>query len=434
MMNNYISSLSILNHFNRNSVSMNKHMLHVASGLRVRTVAEDPSGWAIGQRMSVEIRGLDQATRNAQSSQSMLKVADGAVSSTMDILRSLKEKAIAAANDTMTDRDRQNIQKEFNQYIDQIDDNAYTTFNSKYLMDGSKSGAAVQTVQAFTNESLGKETKADTALTDLTRRDGDALGILATDSVTVSYVKEGKTYSTSFEVGTSTLKDIFEKANQIDEDVFDISDMDGSSTIGTDAHGNTKKTADEENAITVKATASGMDGALGGFTISVTDRQGNMKKSVNAALDAFAETIQGRNASSDTSLTSQTGTHANQNIKIGLGDMRSRALGLRGEDGAVINVGSQKAATAAINVLDNALARTLDQATSIGAASNRLDYTINNLTIQSENLTAAQTTILDANMAKEMLLFTRDRVLAEAAQAMLAQNNQNASWFLSLLG
>ena len=142
MINGYIRSISILNVMNQNFASMMKHMRRVATGQRINSVADDPSGWAIGTRMGIEIRGLDQANRNAQSSQSMLKVAEGAVSSTIDILRTLKEKAIEAANDTCTDADRRTIQKLFNEYADQVDDNALVTFNGKYLLDGSKNSQA----------------------------------------------------------------------------------------------------------------------------------------------------------------------------------------------------------------------------------------------------------------------------------------------------
>ena len=88
---------------------------------------------------------------------------------------------------------------------------------------------------------------------------------------------------------------------------------------------------------------------------------------------------------------------------------------------------------ASVKLPDNALSRALDQQTTIGAQSSRLDYTISNLTTQSENVTAAMATIMDADMAKEITEYTRDRILLQAAQAMLAQSNQNMAWFLSLL-
>ncbi|MCI7261596.1 MAG: flagellin [Selenomonadales bacterium] len=430
---NYVSSLSILNVMNKHASAMAKHMSHIATGSRIASVAEDPSGWAIGMRMSVQIRGLDQANRNAQQYKSMLKVADGGVSSTVDILRTLKEKAIEAANDTCTDSDRQTIQKLFNQYADQIDDNALITYNGKYLINGSHNTASKLTNQAYTNSSLSTDTTTDTKLTDLLRRNGDSLNILADDTVNVSYVKDGKTYTTSYKVENTTVKDIFTKANAIDTAVFDVDNMSDSNEIGVDETGRTVKTVDDKNALTIKAKTAGTDGAVSGFTISITDKNGQVKKNANSSLDAFTEKIQPRNENSGDMLYAQVGTKSNQGIKLGLGDMTSLGLGLRSKDGDVLNVTTRDGANAAISVLDNALNRALDQQTTIGAVSSRMDYTIQNLTTQSENTTAAMSTLMDANLAKEMVEYTKENILLQAAQAMLAQNNKNAAWFLSLL-
>lgn len=432
--NNYVMSIGILNTLNKHSASMANHLRHISTGLRIANVADDPAGWAIGQRMDVRIRGLDQANRNAQQSKSLLKVADGGISSTVDILRTLKEKAIEAANDTATTADRQTIQKLFDQYADQIDDNALVTYNGKYLLDGSRQGLSQKTQQAFTNEQLGKDMKLTTKLTDLTRRDGSSLNILAGDTVNISYVKDGKTYSASYAAKDTTVADIFKQMNAIAGDVFDIAGMSDTAEIGTGAAGQTVKTADGESAISVKAKDAGTAGSISGFTIGISDSQGQMKKTVNSALDAFTETIQAKDARADGSLKMQIGADANNTLNIPLGDMSSRALGLRGRDGSVLDVTTQKGANAAMDVLDKALERALDQETTVGAMSSRLDYTISNLTVQSENLTDAKSTLLDADMAKEMLAYTRENVLMQAAMAMLAQNNKNAGWFLSLLG
>lgn len=432
--NNYVMSIGILNTLNKHSASMANHLRHISTGLRIANVADDPAGWAIGQRMDVRIRGLDQANRNAQQSKSLLKVADGGISSTVDILRTLKEKAIEAANDTATTTDRQTIQKLFDQYADQIDDNALVTYNGKYLLDGSRQELSQKTQQAFTNEQLGKDMKLTTKLTDLTRRDGSSLNILAGDTVNVSYVKDGKTYSASYAAKDTTVEDIFKQMNAIAGDVFDIAGMSDTAEIGTGAAGQTVKTVDGESAISVKAKDAGTAGSISGFTIGISDSQGQMKKTVNSALDAFTETIQAKDARADGSLKMQIGADANNTLNIPLGDMSSRALGLRGRDGSVLDVTTQKGANAAMDVLDKALERALDQETTVGAMSSRLDYTISNLTVQSENLTDAKSTLLDADMAKEMLAYTRENVLMQAAMAMLAQNNKNAGWFLSLLG
>ena len=432
--NNFVMSTSILNTLNYHQTQASKHLLNISTGLKIRSVADDPSGWAIGQRMDVRIRSLDAANGNAQRMKSLLKVADGGISSTVDILKKLKEKAIEAANDTATDSDRQTIQKLFDQYVDQIDDNAYVDYNGKNLLDGSRQGAAQATQQAYTNRALSTDTTAMTKLTDLARRSGDSLGITDSDTINISYVKEGKTYSASFSAKDATVEDIFTKMNAIDGDVFDVAGLSTTSVIGTDAYGEEKQTVDGENALTIKAKTAGKDGAIAGFTIGITDSKGQEKKSVNNVFNEFTETIEPRNAASDSSLYAQTSADANRGMKISLGDMRAEALGLRGRDGTVLSVTTKEGANAAMNVLDNALSRALDQQTTVGAMSSRLDYTISNLTVQSENLTDAKSTILDADMAKEMLAYTKENVLMQAAMAMLAQNNQNAAWFLSLLG
>lgn len=432
--NNFVMSTSILNTLNYHQTQASKHLLNISTGLKIRSVADDPSGWAIGQRMDVRIRSLDAANGNAQRMKSLLKVADGGISSTVDILKKLKEKAIEAANDTATDSDRQTIQKLFDQYVDQIDDNAYVDYNGKNLLDGSRQGAAQATQQAYTNRALSTDTTATTKLTDLARRNGDSLGITDSDTINISYVKEGKTYSASFSAKDATVEDIFTKMNAIDGDVFDVAGLSTTSVIGTDAYGEEKQTVDGENALTIKAKTAGKDGAIAGFTIGITDSKGQEKKSVNNVFNEFTETIEPRNVVSDSLLYAQTSADANRGMKISLGDMRAEALGLRGRDGTVLSVTTKEGANAAMNVLDNALSRALDQQTTVGAMSSRLDYTISNLTVQSENLTDAKSTILDADMAKEMLAYTKENVLMQAAMAMLAQNNQNAAWFLSLLG
>ncbi|WP_255448920.1 flagellin, partial [Selenomonas ruminis] len=208
---------STLNTLNKNSSALSKSLQKVSSGMKINSAADDASGYAISERMRVQIRGLDQANSNTQNGSSMMKVAEGAVSSTVDILKTLKEKVINAANDSNTDSDRQTIQKELDQSIDQINDNANVTFNGKYLVDGSKNTQGQATFTALTNQSLSTDTTATTKLTELKSRSGDDLEISTTDKVTVSYVQAGKTYTTSFNVTSDTnLKDIFDAAENID--------------------------------------------------------------------------------------------------------------------------------------------------------------------------------------------------------------------------
>ena len=434
---NNMSALSTLNTLNKNTNALSKSLQKVSSGMKINSAADDASGYAISERMRVQIRSLDQANSNAQNGGSMMKVAEGAVSSTVEILKTLKEKAVNAANDTNTDADRATIQKELDQSIDQINDNANVTFNGQYLVDGSKNKQTTATTTMMTNTSLSTATTGNTKLTDLAARNGDNLNIHSTDTITVSYVKDGKTYSSSVQVSTNTLQEVVNKLGKHKEGNTEVTDLKmGSYTsviTAKDGSGNTVFTASGLNGVTVEAAKSGVTSQIAGFTISITDNKGNVNKSANAALDAFDESLRAANKSADNSIVLQIGTKANQSIKVGLTDMKATALGLQGKDGSTLSVGTQVKANAAINVLDSAIQKALDQQTTIGSIESRLEYTQSNLTTASENVTSAESTIRDADMAKEMMNYTKNNVLMQAAQSMLAQANQSSSNVLSLL-
>ncbi len=433
---NNMSAISTLNTLNKNSSALAKSLEKVSSGMKINGAADDASGYAISERMRVQIRGLDQANANTQNGNAMMKVAEGAVSSTVDILKTLKEKVINAANDTNTDSDRQTIQKELDQSIDQIDDNANITYNGKYLVDGSHNNQTTATTTALTNESLDAGTRSTDALTALKSRTGESLNIQSTDNVTISYVQQGKTYSTTFSVGNTTLSGALEKvAYNGPDSVQNLLKLntDVTSKIGVDGSGNTVYTADKGCAMTLTAATAGVTHQISGFTISITNNKGAINKSANAVLDNFSESIRAQNKSDDNAMVFQVGTKANQAIKVGLTDMRSTALGLKGDDGETLNVSTQVKANAAINVLDNAIQKALDQQTTIGSVESRLSYTSSNLTTASENVQSSESTIRDADMAKEMTNYTKNNVLLQAAQSMLAQANQSSSSVLSLL-
>ena len=432
---NNMSALSTLNTLNKNTKALSKSLQKVSSGMKINSAADDASGYAISERMRVQIRSLDQANSNAQNGGSMMKVAEGAVSSTVEILKTLKEKAVNAANDTNTDADRQTIQKELDQSIDQINDNANVTFNGQYLVDGSKNSKTTVTCTALTNQSLAEDTASDTALTGLKARNGDSLNIQSTDTITVSWVKDGRTFTASTKVGALKLGEALNAMKDGSQTLStDISLSAGkTSFIAVDGSGNSVYTASGESSISITSKGTGIEGQISGFTISITDNTGAVRKSANAALDAFDETLRAQNASEDNSINLQIGTKANQTIKVGLTDMKAQALGLQGKNNDTIQVGNQEQANAAINVLDAAIQKALDQQTTIGAVQSRLEYTQSNLTTASENVTAAESTIRDADMAKEMTEYTKNNVLMQAAQSMLAQANQSSSNVLSLL-
>ena len=425
---NNMSAISTLNTLNKNSSALSKSLQKVSSGMKINSAADDASGYAISERMRVQIRGLDQANQNTQNGTSMMKVAEGAVSSTVDILKTLKEKVINAANDTNTDADRATIQKELDQSIDQINDNANVTYNGKYLVDGSKNAATKGTSTALTNESLASTTDWSTKFTDLQDRNGNSLNITATDKVTMSWVKEGVTCTASVKAD-QTLGSLVGAAGP----KKDMVTYKKGSLIGKDMAGDSVTTADGGPALTIQALATGVPNQISGLTFSVTNTKGQVQKSANAVLDNFTESIRAQAQSTDNAISLQVGTKANQSIKVGLTDMRAEALGLQSSTGKTIQIGTQKQANAAINVLDNAVQKALDQQTTIGAVQSRLSYTSSNLTTASENVQSSESTIRDADMAKEMTEYTKNNVLLQAAQSMLAQANQSSSSVLSLL-
>ena len=436
---NNMSAVNTLNILNKNQSALAKSLQKVSSGMKINSAGDDASGYAISERMRVQIRSLDQDNQNTQNGNSMMKTAEGAVASTVEILKTLKEKAINAANDTNTDEDRRTIQKEINQMVDQIDDNALATYNGKYLVDGSRNAKGDATCTTLTNTALSTAAKWASALTDLKSRTDESLNIQSTDNVTVSYVRQGRTYTTTFSVGTNGLSDIIKStAFNGAESLAGTAAVASGSTqnsafIGLDKAKNSVYTADNKSALSISAAGTGTTYQISSFTIAIKDNTGALRKTANNALDAFTERVRAENKSEDNALTLQTGTRANQAIKVSMSDMRSLALGMKGRDGSVISVQTQDKANAAINAIETALQKALDEQANIGAVQTRLAYTSSNLTTASENVQNSESVIRDADMAKEMTNYTKNNVLLQAAQSMLAQANQNSSAVLSLL-
>jgi flagellin protein len=420
--------------------------------MKINSAGDDASGMAISERMRVQVRALDQDNDNTMNGSALLRTAEGAVQSTIEILKTLKEKAINAANDTNTDEDRRLIQKEVDRLIDQIDDNALTTYNGKYLVDGSKNGLVIGegdggTRSTYANMSLAEDTGLATELVELKRRDGNDLGIHSSDTITASWVRNGVTYTGSISpIGNTTITGMINIITATHAGY-----MGNTAMVGIDEYGKEVYTPDNKPALTIRSTDAGIENQVSGITFAVTDNRGHMRNEVNAVLDDFRETVRAQNPSEDNALTLQTGTRANQAIKVSFTDMRSAALGLQsytgqGWDhgtlpagitvvggGPKVQLTTREAANAAINVFQNALIKATDQAVAIGAAQNRLGYTSSNLVVASENVQASESTIRDADMAKEMTAYTKHNVLTQSAQAMLAQANQNSSTVLSLL-
>lgn len=436
VVNHNMAAINTLTQLSKNQGSLSKSLAKLSSGMKINSSADDSSGYQIAERMRVQIRSLDQANYNAQNGRSMMKVAEGAVSSTVEILRTLKEKVINAVNDTNTEVDRDEIQKEIDASIAQIDDNALLTFNGKFLNNGARTCKGEATKNVLFTEQLSAKAATNTKLTDLMDCNEKSLGIEDTDNVIMSFVIGGKTFTATVKAKDLTFASLGEMnfycgcEVKKGTDVFTISA--GTSELGVDASGAAVFTPDNGNAVFFTAATAGLDNQISAICIGVSDKNGNQKADVNTILDSFTEAIAARNASDDNSVALQIGANANQIMNLSLDDMRASALGLSG-NGATVSVADKTAATAALKVIDNALQRALNQEASIGAVMNRLEFTSNNLTTSSENLQSAESTYRDADMAKEMTEFTKNNTLMQAATAMLSQANQQNQNVLSLL-
>lgn len=439
VLKNNMPAKNTLNVLDKNDKMLAKSLKKAASGLRINGADDDASGYAISERMEVQMRGLNQDVDNTQTGNAMLKVAEGGVQSSVEILRTLKEKAIDAANDTNTNADRATMQKEFDQSINQLDENANVQYNGKAMLDGSKNNEVVApgTGTVLVNEQFSSDTTELQKITDLKDFSGRSLGITADSSIEISYVRQGKTYvRTLSPVGTTRLGLIFSQSKDKENPTIG-SDQIGrvtiASTIGPDRTGNKVSTTSGHPGFFFQSASAGVDGQLAGLTFHVTNGDGTTNRTADAVFNSLSEIIRAENPSPDNALNFQVGTKANETVKIGFSDLRSTALGLRGTDGSTINISTQKAANAAISVCDLALQKVLNQQTTIGAVRDRMEKTETILTTNSENTQKSMSTIRDADMAATMTEYTKTNVLAQSAQAMLAQANQNASSVLSLL-
>ena len=423
-----------LNQMTANHSMAQKYLQKVSTGMKVRNAADDASAYSISERMRVRIRALEQAHSNTQNGSNMMKTAEGAVASILDALRTLKSKAIDSANDSNTDEDRRLMQKEFNQFVDAIDDDALITFNNKYLIDGTRNNAFKPAKTILLNQSLSEDTIADSKLIELKNRAEDSLNIQKTDYFQLSWVMNGKINTTSGQVAEKSLTDILQ--------ISGVSELqattDGKINGITDKYDKDVYTPDKTQGIVISSLATGNDdeivkNQISGFAISITDQDGNVKKSANAALDQFKQYQRAEIQTENKSLSFHVGADANIATKFALTDMRATSLGLKGYDGNIISISTKIDANATINVLDNVIDKVLDQQTTIGAALSRLEHTSTNLTTAYTDDQASESVIRDADMAKEMTGYAKYNILSQTSQAMLAQANQNPMNVLYLL-
>jgi len=421
--NHNISALNTYNKLTANNAATSSSLEKLSSGLRINKAGDDAAGLAISEKMRGQIRGLDQASANASDGISLVNTAEGALNETHSILQRMRELAVQSSNDTNTDADRDEIQKEVEQLSDEIDRIAATTqFNTKNLLDGSMGKKVTATQNVYTNDSLrasgalGTGITSGTTLLELTNKDGKNLGIESGDTITISYVKDGTTVTSTGLAVTDAIT------------FGDLATGIGSAA-GTSGATVAYGTVSGGTGTTFTADVAGFDGAIHGLTITVKDSDGAIKSTATDALSAFTETTAAADArTTDGQATFQIGANTNQSMQVSIENMSASALGIESVD-----VDTQANAETAIKAIDEAITKVSAERSKLGAIQNRLDHTINNVGASSENLTSAESRIRDVDMAAEMMEFTKNNILSQAAQSMLAQANQQPQNVLQLL-
>ena len=419
--NHNISALNTYNKLGTNQLNASKNMEKLSSGLRINRAGDDAAGLAISEKMRSQIRGLDMATKNANDSISLIQTAEGALNETHSILQRMRELAVQATNDTNTDADRAELQAEISQLIAEVDriGNA-TEFNTKKLLDGTAKGvvnAKDGTAQINNNSNLTIQQS------ELLKFQNGATGAVKNGSYTLIKVSERISGGTTF-------------------NAFKVYDNDGNVLAEMSGSGG--------QTISGGQGAIKMDGNtftfLSGSNVFASGTAGNSFRSGTITINKIGETAtsgglkvgesitfvfgarQVGEADVNAAILTQIGANAGQTSFISMNDMRSKAL-----DIDKVDVTDKWKASAAIERVNAALTKVSSQRSSLGAVQNRLEHTINNLTTASENLSSAESRIRDVDMAKEMMELTKNNILSQASQAMLAQANQVPQGVLQLL-
>ncbi|MBO4824979.1 MAG: flagellin [Lachnospiraceae bacterium] len=399
------------------SKSQAKATEKLSSGYKINRAADDAAGLSISEKMRKQIRGLSQASANAQDGISAVQTAEGALTEVHDMLQRMNELAVKAANGTNSKDDRDYIQAEVDQLVTEIDRVATTTkFNESYLLKGTDADGKVGNLKFTKAGEMADFDETDFDADGIATKTGDdALDDAGVGSEAVGTIKfasievNGKTYTylSDYTKGTgegnATVK-------SFDELVADYKAAHSTETVATN-FGELEKAFKKDNAADIKGAVFSLDS--------------------ESKLEVKATAFSDLNKGLDVSL--HVGADSSKDNKIGLTIDMMSARGL-GVNGIRVDGENDANATAAIDTIKAAIQKVSEQRSTLGAVQNRLDHTINNLDNVVENTTSAESAIRDTDMATQMVSYSNNNILAQAGQAMLAQANQSNQGVLSLLG
>ena len=421
----------------------------LSSGYRINRAADDAAGLTISEKMRKQIKGLDRASTNAEDGVSAVQTAEGALTEVHSMLQRMNELATQSANGTNSSTDRQAIQDEIDQLSTEIDRVSETTkFNETYLLKG-QNGTTDKYMKAHDAGFAGTLADGDkTATFSMKIKAGESLKIGGTDydvyadgsgvtdlQASVKALAANKTVEID-----GTTYTVVAKGGTVDATKNQLE----ATTIAAKIKAGAKVKVDTADAVTAVDTTKAT-------SISVTNATDKVKEQLKAANDIGAvdgkSTVTAGTATADGTVefTIQKGhatvadtlsfnlhvgadADSTNKITVDIDAMSSAGLGIKG-----INVSTEQSATYSIDAIADAISQVSSQRSALGAVQNRLEHTINNLDNVVENTTSAESRIRDTDMAEEMVNYSKNNILAQAGQSMLAQANQSNQGVLSLL-
>ena len=394
VINTNASATITANALSRNERAMGQSMERLSTGLRINSAADDAAGLAISSKLTSQIRGLDQAARNANDAISMIQTADGAAIEISNMLQRMREVVVQANNGTNTTADVANLNVEFSALADEIDRivNA-TEWNGMSILDGNSGSSGTFTFQIGANDSQ----TLNVSFSDFNLAAGSAAVTTAVTAVAAVQ---------SLSIGT-------------------LAGWDAGDTITVGTTAVTLATADYAS---ITAFADALESGLSGYTATGTGTTITLTQTTGTDLTAASSlTSTGFTGTAALSLTT-TGVTA-----VAISDATPMASDLSGAL-STATTGTITVTTASIiDTIDSALAGVASQRATFGAAINRLEYTVDNLANVSQNTSASRSRIQDADYASETTELARTQIIQQAGTAMLAQANQQAQSVLSLL-
>ena len=366
----------------------------LSSGYKINRAADDAAGLSISEKMRKQIKGLDRASTNAQDGVSCVQTAEGALTEVHSMLQRMNELAVQSSNGTLSEDDRNNIQDEVDQLVTEIDRVSETTkFNETYLLKGDENKTKISnTVYSSPQMGLVKDAMAAGSTLEV-KTPMDATG------------KTVYTFTSGLVVGSSWAG----------KKVIDDNATAGAGDI---------KLADAK-----KAELAAMNSVITSYKDEMGINAVTLKEGDSNEVTSTSKTFT-YNDSLNISLHVGADSSDNNKISMQIDSMNSDFLGIKG---LKVSGKTYLQATGSIDTISDAISKVSKQRSSLGAVQNRLEHTINNLDNVSENTTSAESRIRDTDMAKEMVNYSKNNILAQAGQSMLAQANQSNQGVLSLL-